>query len=379
VNRSRLALIGLLAAAPFAAHAQRVSASMDLGGSQMRYADSINATAATFTPLVTVRWPRATLGATGSLSQLTQGAWTSQGTLSLSGWRPLGGPFSAELGGSAGGSAHHDGARTGQIMGTARLYASASKGGGWMGAALGSMNDGIVSRGVRQAEVGAWLAGSQGSALLSATPTWSGDSTRYTDIQGLLQRAGDRVDIALSLGTRTGTSNLSTIGGATNTWGSISLVGWLTPRAGVTLAGGTYPVDLTQGYPGGRFATLGVRLRWHSPGESSASTGQEEPAARAGDGGPIQQFRVERITGGRRVLRVHAPSAQSVELSGDFTSWTPQRLTNAGSGWWSIEAQLAPGVHQLNVRVDGGRWLVPPGLNRLTDEFGGVVGLLIVE
>jgi hypothetical protein len=33
----------------------------------------------------------------------------------------------------------------------------------------------------------------------------------------------------------------------------------------------------------------------------------------------------------------------------------------------------------MNVRVDGGRWLVPLGLLSMVDEFGGVVGLLIVD
>jgi len=40
---------------------------------------------------------------------------------------------------------------------------------------------------------------------------------------------------------------------------------------------------------------------------------------------------------------------------------------------------IARGTHQINLRVNGGRWIVPPGLTPITDEFGGAVGLLIVE
>jgi hypothetical protein len=32
----------------------------------------------------------------------------------------------------------------------------------------------------------------------------------------------------------------------------------------------------------------------------------------------------------------------------------------------------------MNVRVDGGTWVIPPGLLPLKDEFGGSVGLLVV-
>jgi len=33
----------------------------------------------------------------------------------------------------------------------------------------------------------------------------------------------------------------------------------------------------------------------------------------------------------------------------------------------------------MNVRLDGGKWLVPPGLLSMLDEFGGTVGLLVVD
>jgi hypothetical protein len=33
----------------------------------------------------------------------------------------------------------------------------------------------------------------------------------------------------------------------------------------------------------------------------------------------------------------------------------------------------------MNVRVDGGKWVVPQGLQKKSDEFGGSVGVLVVE
>jgi hypothetical protein len=40
---------------------------------------------------------------------------------------------------------------------------------------------------------------------------------------------------------------------------------------------------------------------------------------------------------------------------------------------------IAPGVHRVNVRADGGPWRPPPGLSVVRDEFGGEVGLLVVR
>jgi len=39
---------------------------------------------------------------------------------------------------------------------------------------------------------------------------------------------------------------------------------------------------------------------------------------------------------------------------------------------------LERGTHQFNVRVDGGSWGVPPGIGTAPDDFGGVVGLLVI-
>ena len=76
---------------------------------------------------------------------------------------------------------------------------------------------------------------------------------------------------------------------------------------------------------------------------------------------------------------MRAPAAARVEIAGDFSGWRPVALARAAGGWWAGQVTLAPGARQIAVRADGGAWLVPPGLPALTDEFGGTVGLLIVE
>ncbi|MDQ3673659.1 MAG: glycogen-binding domain-containing protein, partial [Gemmatimonadota bacterium] len=62
-----------------------------------------------------------------------------------------------------------------------------------------------------------------------------------------------------------------------------------------------------------------------------------------------------------------------------FSGWSPVKLEASGAGVWTILLPLASGQYQMNLRVNGGSWLVPPGLLSLKDEFGGSVGLLVVE
>jgi 1,4-alpha-glucan branching enzyme len=77
------------------------------------------------------------------------------------------------------------------------------------------------------------------------------------------------------------------------------------------------------------------------------------------------------------IVRVLAPGATRVEIRGDLTNWLPLELAPAANGWWSARIVTAPGAYQVSIRLDDGDWTVPPGLIAVTDEFGGVVGVLV--
>lgn len=66
------------------------------------------------------------------------------------------------------------------------------------------------------------------------------------------------------------------------------------------------------------------------------------------------------------------------EIRGDFTDWLPVQLTRGPGGVWFVPKGIAPGVHTLSVRLDGGAWHAPPGLPTMDDGFGGIVGVLVV-
>ena len=81
----------------------------------------------------------------------------------------------------------------------------------------------------------------------------------------------------------------------------------------------------------------------------------------------------------RVVLLIDAPRAESVELMGDATQWTVTQMTRNKHGKWRAELKLAPGMHRVIVRADGGRWIAPPGLPMSNDDYGTPVGMIVVK
>jgi hypothetical protein len=81
----------------------------------------------------------------------------------------------------------------------------------------------------------------------------------------------------------------------------------------------------------------------------------------------------------RVVLLIDAPRAESVELMGDATAWSVTRMRRTSHGRWRAELQLAPGMHRITVRADGGKWIAPPGLPIGNDDYGEPVGLIHIK
>ena len=71
-------------------------------------------------------------------------------------------------------------------------------------------------------------------------------------------------------------------------------------------------------------------------------------------------------------LAKNAPSGRSLAVP----LFVIGSLTDRGL---SSDDALKRGKYQMNLRVNGSDWTVPPGLMSMIDEFGGTVGLLVVE
>ena len=361
------------------ANAQRVISTIDVGGAGIRYADSVRTSAFTVSPGLQLNFDRATLGVSGAYSQLGSGSWTTQGDIGGSLYTPAAGWLLGELSGTAGGSAHHDGTRTGQTLGIVRGHLMTAGRGVWVGGGAGSMWDGTAWRRLFEGEAGFWSRlGENTTALATITPTVVDDSIHYSDAELSVRWDGPRVELGASAGLRSG-QQWRTDFGSTDTWGSASITAWLTSNMAVVGSGGTYPVDLTQGYPGGRFVSLALRFGNRSAHRAANPVSRGGTFATEGvETGLLRGFEVIGTPDGQRMIRVRAPNADVVEITADFTDWSPVGLTKSARGWWSVTLRMAPGTHQVNARLDGGPWLVPPTLTALRDEFGGETGLLIV-
>ena len=142
----------------------------------------------------------------------------------------------------------------------------------------------------------------------------------------------------------------------------------LAPRMLLRIGAGMYPTDYIRQLPRGKFVSVGLRLErgrrqqvdWYLPPDLPA-------------------FRIDTLPGGARSVRVRAPRALKVDISADFTDWTPVPMRPTKGGEWEAVLPIAPGTYRVSIRVDGGEWAAPPGLVGVLDEFNGEVGLVVIR
>jgi Carbohydrate-binding module 48 (Isoamylase N-terminal domain). len=142
-------------------------------------------------------------------------------------------------------------------------------------------------------------------------------------------------------------------------WG-VSAMRSLGPQLGLVVAAGRAGSDPVTALPGSRYLVAGLRL---TLGANRWLPRIETPSA-----SHAARFRIgpSRLTG--REIRLHAPAAQRVELAGDFTDWRPVALEPASEGDWRVVLPIAPGLHRLAVRVNGGDWQAPPDTRAVISE-----------
>ena len=114
---------------------------------------------------------------------------------------------------------------------------------------------------------------------------------------------------------------------------------------------------------------IGIQFApWSTPGW--AMSGALKPAALA--------WKSEVQPHDRLLVRVHCRDVASVEVAGDFTDWKPVHMEPLHGGWWYQWLSVAPGVHRVQLRLNGGLWQSPPGLPRADDGPVGTSGTLVV-
>ena len=156
-------------------------------------------------------------------------------------------------------------------------------------------------------------------------------------------------------------------------WLRAEATAWLTPQVGVVLGVGNHSTSLLEASPPTGPVTLALRVAFGRASKVPV------PAARNPSARGDRLFQVRSLAGDLRALRVRVVPADHVELTADFLDWGVLSLAPAGAGVWEARVAIPPGSHRVSIRVDGGPWIVPPGLPAIADDFTGTAGLLRVE
>jgi len=187
----------------------------------------------------------------------------------------------------------------------------------------------------------------------------------WSEVEGRLAWASSRIAVDARLGVRPRFAGV-----AAGTWGRVTTTVAVAPRLALVAAAGNETALASSASMRSPFVSLGLRVAPAALSRTRPSA-HVRPAASA--------FRMEPADSGRYRVTIHATSARTVELSGDFGGWHPVPLEQISPDVWEATLPLARGTYHVNMRVNGDRWVAPPGLPVAEDEFNGTVGLLIVR
>lgn len=214
----------------------------------------------------------------------------------------------------------------------------------------------------------AWwdAAGSVRDSLFGQIPATTTAASRYNEAELLAQHRIGRLEVSANAGARFGEQP-----DATPPWAALELAIPMRGNLDLTLSGGRRPARPELGQLPGSFALLGLRLR-----SAPAASGEAlfAPA-------PPPPFSARPAGGSTWIIEVHRPGARTVELTGDFTGWSPIRMERlrGSADLWQLRIAIAPGLHHVALRFDGDSWSAPPGLPVVPDGFGGEAGLLELQ
>ena len=375
---SRAALLAAacsVVAAPGAA--AQTTSTVDVSLATVRYDGFLPSGAGSVTPALRWERPGAAVTARGTYLRFESGHRSLQGLVAASLFTPpalLPPGWRGELAFSGGGSNYANFASFWHATGEARLHLIGSGRGVWVGGSAGRTSYGSAPRPVTVAGIGGWARHGWLMVTASASRSSIGDTT-YSDVVSAAELSVGSWGLNGSAGVR-----LSSRGGGHGVFGEASATLAISGRTALFVAGGRYPTDPVSGSVAGRYGSIGVRLRTGTPRRRVPRNWwptSRPPGAADGDMASAPRLEVRAAPDGVRLL-VRAADAARVDLAGDFTDWQPVALRPAGDDVWETVLPITGGVHRLNIRIDGGRWTAPTGTTRVTDEFGGEVGIVTI-
>lgn len=382
-----------LPAAVAPAGAQSPQRARDVSFATVQYDNGLTLGALTLTETVAAERPSGSLFATGLVSLFNDGRWSMQGGITGSRFsdpvpaagilRPWFRAVRGELSFNATSTAQQGFMPTLQLLSQARLHVLHDRYAARGGAAVTRTFDGFAWRTTVLGDVGGWVRVGGATVAYTGTPM----QLQYGDVLGdneaTVSWTTGRVSYDAALGVRVGEAQRGTVA-----WGGLTATWPLVAGLYATASAGSYPADLIQGLPGGRYVAFAFRL----PDGGLASLRRAlrptpPPAAPARAERPELPI-TERLalvigpaldSAGLREVRAWAPGVGTVEIVADFTDWIAAPLVRQPGGEWRGYYHVAPGLHRLNLRLDRRELDVPVNLARTRDDFLGEVGLILVR
>ena len=362
----------------------------DVGFATVAYDNGQTFGALTLNETAVIERPTGVLTANSLLSLFNDGRWSMQGYLTGSRFSApmaprgrLGRWFNdlrGELGLHTAATAQQGFMPTLQVTGETRLHLSADRYATRVGASVARTFDGVGWRTTVMGEAGGWWqANARTVVSLTTRPMQLQFGDLLGDTEGTLSWVRGRTTWDATGGIRVGEA-----GKRESFWGSLNVTWPLGAGLQATASAGNYPVDLIQGLPGGTYAAFALRLpgaRWSLRRATPAPVPRrlpERPELPTTE--PLALVMGEALDSlGIREIRVWAPGVREVEMLADFVDWIPVPLIRQPNGEWQGYYRVSPGLHRLNLRLDGRELAVPRNLARVRDDFSGEVGLIVVK
>jgi hypothetical protein len=371
----------------------QLSSTLDAAYSGVTYEGYLPTDAVTVAPELALTGPRASASGFGALTRFASGHLTDAFSGAGEWTAAASGALELRLLGNLDAGAYQLGPSTVREEIGVNGLANGGWIRGWATAFAGSVRQPFTTSGLVELVGGATVPLPHATVSAIGTQHWVG-GLMYRDLDAEAQLWDGPLVVHAGAGVRGG----YTLSGRRQ-WAHADASLAVIPRLAITGSFGTYPRDPTTNVPGLRVVSVGVTIGvarergtyWPAP----LSPEQRAPLPALLLRRPLTRLSAEQadsaahVAGARPFATIAAGSDQSfvvsvmaqgtiVEISGDFTHWTPATLTRDVQGNWSGRFEASPGLHRFNVRVDHGPWTVPAGVSRSDDDLGGEAGEFIV-
>jgi hypothetical protein len=193
--------------------------------------------------------------------------------------------------------------------------------------------------------------------------------SRFSDLEGSMHWEVGSIELAASTGYRFGDSYDVTPD--SKRWSTGKATVWLNDRIAIVGGGGRQPALPLRGLPARTFGMAGLELAYWPMNRGGVPVSLPRAAL-------VKTFEMHSMPSGMQKIIIHVGGVETVDVMGDFSDWGPLTLVRRGRDLWELSVPLSAGMHQINVRVDGGAWMAPPGTPTAHDSYGGDVGLIVV-